>query len=196
MLDMVAFNLNRGSDYVRLFESGDIYGAPDGATSEQARICFAATASALTHDLPQGSLLEKSKTDSALELFRSFKGDVETLMNAFEHRSIAFDRKTSDYYEPGRSARLLLDGAPIAQFGVLHSEVAAKRKLRQDVYLAEIDAEELYKRSLRTIRYQPLPKYPGVERDFSFVFFDTVNFQQIGAAVHSLATPELRSFEP
>jgi len=52
------------------------------------------------------------------------------------------------------------------------------------------------KQSLRTIRYEPLPKYPGVERDFSFVFADRVTFGQIERAVQSVGITELRSFEP
>ena len=196
MLDMVAFNLNRGTDRVRLFETGDIYEGTGSGTAEHSRICFAATASALSHDLPQGEMLDKSKGESGLDMFRSLKGDVESVIGAFEHGPLHYDGKTSEYYQPGRSARLLINGSAIAQFGVLHSEVAAKRKLRQDVYIAEINAEELYQHSLRKLRYEPLPKYPGVERDFSFVFVDTIKFDQIEKAVAELALGDLRSFVP
>jgi phenylalanyl-tRNA synthetase beta chain len=196
MLDMVAFNLNRGTDYVRLFEMGDIYEGSGSGTAEHARICFAATASALAHDIPQGSVLDKSKGESGIDLFRSLKGDLESVLSAFENSALHYDEKTSEYYQPGRSARLLLDGAPLAQFGVLHPEVAAKRKLRQDVYVAEINAEEVYKHALRTTRYEALPKYPGVERDFSFVFADKVTFQQVENAVRELELAKLCSFAP
>ena len=194
MLDMVAFNVNRGTESVRLFEIGDIYeGTPTG-TAEHARISFAATASALGYDLPLGGALDKSKADSGLDLFRSLKGDVERVLNAFEHAALHFDDRTAEYYQSGCSARVLLNGVPIAQFGLLHPEIAAKRKLRQDVYVAEINAEELYKYPLRAIRYEPLPKYPGVERDFSFIFADKVTFGQMETAVRSLAIAELCNF--
>jgi phenylalanyl-tRNA synthetase beta chain len=196
MLDMVAFNLNRGTEYVRLFETGDVYESAATGTVEHGRICFAATASALRRDLPQGGVLDKSKGDTGLDLLRSFKGDVETVLDSFEHGSLTFDDQTAEYYQPGRSVRVLLQGTPIAQFGVLHAEASAKRKLRQDVYVAEILAEQLSKLPLRKVRYQPLPKYPGVERDFSFVFADRVTFGQIEAAVQSLRISELRSFAP
>jgi phenylalanyl-tRNA synthetase beta chain len=196
MLEMVVFNLNRGSNYVRLFETGDIYEGTISGTAEHARVCFVSTGSALSHEIPQGGVLDKSKNDSGVDLFRSFKGDLETVLNAFDHSTIAFDAETSDYYDPGRSARVLMNGAPIAQFGVLHPEVAAKRKLRQDIYIAEVNAEELYKHPLRKIRYEPLPKYPAVERDFSFLFPDTIAFAQIDSAVRSLGLHDIRAFEP
>jgi phenylalanyl-tRNA synthetase beta chain len=196
MLDMIAFNLNRGTEHVRLFETGDIYEATGTGTAEHARICFTATALALKHDMLQGGVLDKSKADSGLDLLRSLKGDLETVLSAFEHGALQFDGKTAEYYQAGQSARVLLNSAPIAQFGALHPEVGAKRKLRQQVYVAELVAEHLYRLPLRKVLYEPLPKYPGVERDFSFVFVDKVTFGRIEAAVHALAQSELRSFSP
>src|SRR3954468_18808577 len=105
MLNMLAYNLNRGIENVRLFEIGDIYQAAGAATVEHTRICFAATASAMRRDLPQGEALERSKPASELDLFRLFKGSVEILLQAFEHKAVSFDNDTADYYQPGRSAR-------------------------------------------------------------------------------------------
>src|SRR5260370_22780683 len=89
-----------------------------------------------------------------------------------------------------------MDGTVVAQFGQGHPEVAGERKLRQDVFLAEIDLEKLYARGLRQVRFVPLPKYPGVGRDFSFVFEDGVSFEQMDRAVRALRLNELRSFVP
>ena len=194
MLEMIAFNLNRDRDSVRLFELGDIYEKSGSQTAEHARICFAASSSALDCDIPQGAVLDTSKADSGLDRFRSLKGDVEAILDLFDHQGLNFDEKTSEYYQPGRSARVLVNGLPLAQFGMLHTEVASQRKLRQDLYFAEINGEELYKHPLRVIRYRPLPKYPAVERDFSFTFADQVTFEQIEKAVEELALSELRSF--
>ncbi len=49
---------------------------------------------------------------------------------------------------------------------------------------------------LRAVRYQPLPRYPAVERDFSFVFDDGVAFEKIEHDVTGLGLAELRSFVP
>ncbi|HKW18774.1 MAG TPA: phenylalanine--tRNA ligase subunit beta [Terriglobales bacterium] len=196
MLNMLAYNLNRGTENLRLFEIGDVYAASGAATAEQRRICIGATLAVLHHDLPQGEILDKSKDGSDVDAFRALKGDVERLLSSFAHNSIAFDAQTAEYYQPGRSARALIDGEPIAQFGVLQFEVAAVRKLRQEVFIAEILADWLYSRPLREIRYQPLAKFPAVERDWSFLFADEITFGDIDAAVHALRIESLRSFEP
>ena len=146
--------------------------------------------------LPSSGVLDRSKGAAELDLFRSLKGDVETLLGGFSQGKLTFDTQTADYYDPGASARGLLDGKAVAQFGRLHPQIAATRKLRQQIYLAEIFADQLYARALREIRYQPLPKFPGVERDFSFIFPDEVTFGGIETSIRGLNLAELRSFEP
>lgn len=195
MLNMLAYNVNRGTENVRLFEISDIYEASGAGTTEHRRICIGATASAIQQDLPAGDVLDRSKSDSGLDIFRFFKGDVETLLEHFERKSLTFDSEAADYYAPGRSARALIDGDVVAQFGVLAPEASGNRKLRQEVFIAELFADRLYRRQLREIRYQPLPKFPAVERDFSFLFADEVTFDKIEAAVHGLRLDDLRSFE-
>lgn len=195
MLDMLAYNLNRGTENVLLFEMGDVYKTADAGTAEHSRIGMGATASELSSRISQGTILDRTK-DSTTDVFRSFKGDIEALLKAFEHKSLSFDNQTSDYYQAGTSARALMDSEVVAQFGQLHPQVAAKRKLRQDVFIAEIFADRLLKRSLREIRYVPLPKFPAVARDFSFIFSDEVTFEKIVGAVNGISLSELRSFSP
>jgi phenylalanyl-tRNA synthetase beta chain len=90
----------------------------------------------------------------------------------------------------------VIDGETVARFGQLHPELAAARKLRQEVYVAEILLERLYRHSLREPRYQRISKFPAVERDFSFVFDDAVTFERIKSAVDELQLSELRKFVP
>ena len=118
------------------------------------------------------------------------------LLRAFQHESLRYDAQTADYYHPGRSARALMDGALVAQFGQIHPDIAAARKLRQSVFIAELYLDRLYAQGLRVVRYQPLPRYPAVERDFSFVFDDGVTFEKIQQTVVGLGLAELRSFVP
>ena len=121
---------------------------------------------------------------------------METLLAAFQGDSLCYDARTSDYYHPGRSARALIEGATVAQFGQLHPIMAAERKLRQDVFIGELYLDQLYRHDLRQPHYEPLPRYPAVERDFSFIFPDAIVFQRIHDAVSALGLSELRSFVP
>ncbi len=187
MLNMLAYNLNRGSGNVRLFEAGSVFAAAGSATIEPRRICLGWTS----------SLGETVQAWGAYDGgFFALKGDVENLVRAFEHQALTFDSQTADYYHPGRSARALLDGMPVAQFGQIHPDIAAARKLRQDVLVAELDLDRLYVHQLCGVHYEPSPRYPAVERDFSFVLDDGIAFVTINRAVVELELTELRSFVP
>src|SRR5256886_7049648 len=193
MLNMVAYNLNRGSDNVRLFEAGNVFQA-SGTTAEQLkRICLGATGSA---EPPSVRLHQETRQEARPLSFFDVKGDVENLLHPFQYTTLHFDPQTADYYHPGRSARAVMDGVPVAQFGQIHPTIAATRKLRQDVFIAELYLDQLYRRDLRQVRYEALPRYPAVERDFSFVFADSIGFEKISQAVTALGLSQLRSFIP
>jgi phenylalanyl-tRNA synthetase beta chain len=187
MLNMLAYNLNRGTSDVRLFEAGNVFEAAGEKTAEFKRICMGATGSAL-----KASVLQAARPISFFDL----KGDVETLLAAFQHSGIEYKADAADYYHPGRSACAVMDGEIVAQFGQIHPEIAAGRKLKQDIFVAELYLDRLFKRGLRGVRYEALPRYPAVERDFSFIFDDAVEFAKIQKIVAELELSELRSFVP
>jgi phenylalanyl-tRNA synthetase beta chain len=187
MLNMLAYNLNRGTNNVRLFEAGNVFEAAGEKTAEFKRICVGATGSAVKAGVHQAA-----RPISFFDL----KGDVETLLGAFQHSGIEYKADAADYYHPGRSACALMDDEVVAQFGQIHPEIAAGRKLKQNVFVAEIYSDRLFKRGLRTVRYEALPRYPAVERDFSFAFDNSVTFEQIERAVTALRFKELRRFIP
>ncbi len=187
MLNMLAYNLNRGTNDVRLFEAGATWEASGTKAAELKRVCMGLTGSAVVPSVNQPS--------RPLSFF-DVKGDVETLLGMFSYKKLHFDPKSDEYYHPGRSARAVMDGSTVAQFGQVHPEVAAARKLRQDVFLAEIYLDRLYAHGLREVRYEALPKYPAVERDFSFVLDDSVMFEKIHHTVMALGLKELREFAP
>ncbi len=198
MLDMLAWNLNRDITSARLFEIGGVYEmSSNGERAEPRRACLGATAADVRAVLPASGALDVSKGDhaAAAEAFRGFKGDVENLLSPFAGE-IRYDSGTAEYFHPGRSARALVKGALVAQFGQIHPEVATARKLRQDVFIGEIDLDQLYKLGLRRVKFSPLGKYPAVERDFSFVFSDDVVFGAMQKVVQAEKLEQLADFRP
>jgi phenylalanyl-tRNA synthetase beta chain len=188
MVNMLAYNLNRGVNDVRLFEAGNVYELVGTGTEERKQIAIGATGQAIASDVHQPGRAYS---------FFDLKGDVETLLAHFQHNSLYFDANNAPaYYHPYRYARAVLDGGMVARLGQLHPEVAAARKLRQDVYLAEIYLDRLYRHGLRSVRYRPISRYPAVDRDFSFLFENAITFERIRSAVDALRIAELRSFWP
>ena len=187
LLNMIGYNLNRGTSDVRLFEAGEVFEKLGDRHDEHRRLAFTATGNLAPHSVHVGAQPVS---------FYYLKGDLEQLLAAFQHSKLYFDDETPAYFHPGRSARAVLDGKTVAHVGQLHPEVAAARKLRQDVFLAEVMLDRLYKHPLREPKYQRFSKFPAVGRDFSFFFDDTVTFERIHSAVEALGITEMQSFAP
>ena len=187
MLAMIAYNLNRGNAGVHLFEMGNVYEKTGERTDEHRRLCIGATGAAIAGDVHQPGRAYS---------FYDLKGDVETLLSEFAQGTLYFDTHSADYFHPGRSARAVMDGKTVARFGQLHPQIAAERKLKQEVFLAEVDLERLYEHSLRKPRYQAISRYPEVDRDFSFLFDDSVTSDRIRGAVNALRIAELTRLDP
>jgi len=187
LLNMISYNLNRGTSDVGLFEAGEAFEKLGDRHDERRRLAFAAT----------GDLAPRTLHGEAQPVtFFHLKGDLEQLLVGFQHNTLYFDDKAPGYFHPGRSARAVLDGETVAFVGQLHPEVATARKLRQDIFLAEVLLDRLYRHPLREPKYQRISKFPAVGRDFSFFFDDAVSFERIRAAVTGLGIAELQSFVP
>ncbi len=188
LVDQVAYNLNRGNSNVRLFESGDVFEKAGDKVNEKRSFAFVATGAA------EPATVEDPRPRGVS--FFDIKGDVEDVLGQFGGGQIGYDANTPSSFHPGRSARALLDGTVVAQFGQLHPELAAARKVKQDVYVCELLLEKLHAIPLREPRYQPIPRFPAVDRDFSFVFPDGVQFEAMRDAVEKLGISEMASFAP
>jgi phenylalanyl-tRNA synthetase beta chain len=197
LLLQVAYNLNRGNSDVRLFEAGHVYAMHGEAVDEHDALALVSTGAALdpgVHGKPE-----------PLNFFH-IKGDVEQLLAAFAFvakgfasgfaSDVTFDRTVPAWLHPGRAVRAQLAGKTIAIFGQLHPDVAAARKLKQEVFIAEIFVEALYQHALRQPAYTPVSKYPAVERDFSFVLPEGVEFGAIRQKLTALAIAELSAILP
>lgn len=187
LISQVAYNLNRGTTDVRLFEAGHIFEAKGEKVDERSRIAFVATGNALesgVHGKPEAYT------------FFHLKGEAEQLIGEFEAKSVYYDRHVPEYYHPGRAARVVIDGATVARFGQIHPDLAASRKLKQDVFVAEVISESLFAHDLRHPHYTPVPRFPAVERDFSFLLPEGTEFERIKNTVEALNIAAMKAIEP
>jgi phenylalanyl-tRNA synthetase beta chain len=225
LLAQIAYNLNRGNADVRLFEAGHVFSlrpslvakdaaqgvakdvakgaAHEAGVDEHRSLALVATGAVSTPNV--------HRKPEPLTFFH-LKGDVEQLLSAFElprgeggpHPPVVgeccgeviFDRNVPAWLHPGRAARAVIGNKTAAIFGQLHPEVAAARKFKQEVWVAEIFVEALYTLALRQPAYTPVSKYPAVERDFSFVLPEGVEFESIRHKLAALAIAELVAILP
>jgi len=186
MATMLAHNLKRDVSVVRLFELGTVFTGSTAEVKEETGLAIGATGAAVATSL--------YRADDAL--FYEVKGTVEALLAKFAG-AVTFEADgLPAWIEAGRGARALLDGVTVAVFGELSAAEAQKRKLRQTCVLAEVKAAALLVRPLRSPVSREVSRYQAVERDYSFVFPDSVRWSVIEAAVRGLGIAEMQRLEP
>jgi phenylalanyl-tRNA synthetase beta chain len=196
MVTMLAHNLNRDVREARLFEMGTVF---RGSSEEVVEL--PGLALGLMGELA-ATRLHSAKDAGFYEL----KGVVESLLGLFGAAADALSASATDglmlsagaptWLEAGRCATGLLNGAAVAWFGELAASERETRKLRQPVYLAEVDLAALYKLPLRRAMARELSRFQAVERDFSFTFADAVEWQAIARAIEGLGIAELTRLAP
>ena len=114
------------------------------------------------------------------------KGMCEALFQ-YAGVKVKFTKETADpTFHPGRCAIMTTaDGAALGILGELHPTVAQNYTFSAPVYLAELDMENLFAASNQKKTYHPLPKFPAVTRDFSFVCDESVTVGEIEDAMRA-----------
>ena len=82
--------------------------------------------------------------------------------------------------------------------GQLAKRMAERLRLRQEVFLAELELDPFYdamKMEKAHRRYQPLPRFPAVERDFSVLLGDGTRFADVARVIQSLGIGEISSID-
>jgi phenylalanyl-tRNA synthetase beta chain len=185
MLRNLLWNVNRGGRNLQLYELGKVY----RRAGEQRSLILAGA----------GALRSKSVHENEREFnFFDLKGDVEEILAAFNLQPgpvIPDGGKPVDaipaYYHPGRSARF----SDVAVFGELHPDVAEAFKLRQRVFIAELDAERIM-RSRKIRLAQPVARFPSIRRDLSLVLGKTTRYADAYEVIAGANIAELIRVEP
>ena len=185
MLDMLAHNLNRGTEKVRLFELGHVYSMHGANTQERLELCLGATVPAIASEI---------RSTAPADIFLAFKGDIESVLDLFQRDSLSFETQTSQDGKKYYCASV--NGVTVSFFGPVQTGNAGARKLKQDVFVAEVMLDRLFQQPLRIAAYQPLSRYPSVERDFSFTFDDSVSYGRIEQIIRGLRLSEMRRLLP
>lgn len=190
MLSAIEWNLNHAQKNVRLFEFGKAYEIRDGKPVETRVLTLGAT----------GLVREQSIHESPREYsFADLKGDADEILELAG--GAQWRPKQNSWLAAGRAALLSLptdNDRVIGLAGQLAGAVAQRFKLRQDVFVAELQLEPALAAVAKwdaSLRYEPLPRFPAVERDFSLVLADRTTFANVEEIVCGLGIPELRRIE-
>jgi phenylalanyl-tRNA synthetase beta chain len=188
MVRALRWNLDRDCSDLRLFEVGKTYTSRGTGLPEERWV--------LTLGL-SGERRPQTVHDTVRALdCADLKGDTEALLEAFAVPDLSFEPASQDYFEEGRGGRFVSGKETLAVFGELSSEIRGQYKLRQKVWLGEVDLDRLLALPLRPRTFKPFSKFPPVQRDFSLVVPEDVPYRRVAEAVEGLGIEKIRSFSP
>ncbi len=196
MAATLEWNLNHGQRHARLFEIGRHYRLNGSESVETHVLTIGAT----------GEAREKGLYDAARDFsFADLKGDLDSvgeLCGGFR-----WEDGGGEWLHAARRGSIHLnavissearDLSSVGVAGQLVRRVAEKLKLRQDVFLAELQLDPVYAAmhaAKEARRYEPLPRFPSVERDFSLLLADGTKFLDVTKSIQSLGIEEISTIE-
>ena len=137
--------------------------------------------------------------------FADLKGDLDSIGELAG--GFRWDDGGADWLHAARRSSVKLNSvissearnlSSLGVAGQLARRVAEKLKLRQDVFLAELELHPVYA-AVRAVkearRYEPLPRFPSVERDFSLLLADGTKFSDVTKTIQSLGIKEISAVE-
>ncbi len=150
MLDIVRLNSSRKNDNFRLFEIAKTYipkiSEPDKLPDENQTLSVA--------------FVGKEE---------DFYGVKAVLCNMPDVSDCGYKLEYSKkkYLHPGISADIIADGQTVGSFGKIHPTVAKNFDIPENVFVGEINLAYIMNKEHAAVKYDALPKYPGVARDIA-----------------------------
>jgi phenylalanyl-tRNA synthetase beta chain len=182
LIETVATNAHRQLSDVRCFEVGRVFnaGGPQGLALEDLRVGIVMTGLRSARSWYGG----RDRLD-----FHDLKGVVEGLLAALGHGLSDVRPASRSYCEDGRAGELSVKGEWVGIVGELRLSVCGAFELPHPVYLAELSLDRLGALETLPMRYRPLPRFPGIQRDLALVVPLEVTAQDVERVIREVPTP-------
>jgi phenylalanyl-tRNA synthetase beta chain len=186
LLENATWNRNRGLEGVHIFEVGNVYSCQGEKPEERLTLGLLTT----------GLLPDRGWPEKPVETdFYHLKGAVEAVAAALRYEPCSFEAEDHPSFEQGRGLALRYKGQAVGRLGVLKAAAAAGYSIDRPVFAAEIDLGALFEKQPRPFAYAPVPKFPGVVRDLSFLVDRNVPYQEIERTLDRMAPPLVEGYE-
>jgi phenylalanyl-tRNA synthetase beta chain len=192
LLEVLAINANRQMPDARIFEVGNVF-APhrpedgDRPAHEDLRLGIALTGLRASRAWFTGGRDRADVYDA--------KGMAEAALAAAgvtDAETAGFPAdQVPGYLEPGRAVRLVRAGTDLGWFGEVALAAREVFDLPAPVFVAELSVTALAALPSATPRYEPLPRFPAVQRDLAIVVGSEIGAGEVEAAIRAMNLPLL-----
>ena len=168
-LQVIAFNLNRQNKDLKLYEFGNIYGVKDNNYHESKR---------LTLSLVGLSLNSHWDLKNPPNLFFYGKGVLIDLFQSLGYDNLNFDETNHPDFDI--AFELIHRKKSYGHFGLISKKLKETYGVDEDVYVADLDWNKITEKAfLNPLRYEDVPRFPFMKRDFALLIDKEVSFESL-----------------
>ena len=171
LLRNVAHNLNQSVEEIALFELGHSYVFPEEDEERDPR-----TLVPPAEELPLfaavlcGAARANWREPAREPDFFRVKGYTEEFLSLLGMSKLVVEAVTDvKWLHPGRAARFLAKGQPVALFGEVHPAILKELDIRKQAVYLEIPLTGPALEPVPPEKYREIPRYPSVTRDVALV---------------------------
>jgi phenylalanyl-tRNA synthetase beta chain len=189
LIHSLRHNVSRKNYDVALFEIGRVFAIVNGQTKEQRNIAIAVTGQ---RAMNFWSGPDREAKFDAYDL----KGLVEEFLEQFGIRGVTFAKRAESTAVFLESAAIALGGKlPLGEIGQLSPVLAKKYDLRDAVFLAELNLDQLLARRNTTKSFKSLPQFPSIRRDVAMLVPEVTTHEAVLQSVRKTKPSNLENVE-
>ncbi len=181
LLKAIQWNVNHSMEKIKLFEIGKVYFPQNKPHKDVLPIEKLMITGGITK-IGRGDIWEKSENWDIYYL----KGILESIFDVLGIEDIEYLQGNLPFFKPQNNGIIKSKGNDIAFFGEIHDDITDFLGITGKVFIFELDFSKLYPLINTQISFQPLPKYPHIQRDLAIVVPEEVDFDQIKKEVLEL----------
>jgi len=189
LIHSLRHNVSRKNYDVALFELGRVFTNANGNSREERRVAIALTGQRALN------FWSGSDRDAKFDAY-DLKGIVEEFLEQFGIRGVTFTRRAESTALFLESAAIALGGKlALGEFGQLSPTLAKKYDLRDAVFLAELNLDQLLARRNPAKLFKPLPQFPAIRRDIAMLVPETTTHDAVLQTVKQAKPANLEGVE-
>jgi phenylalanyl-tRNA synthetase beta chain len=189
LIHSLRHNVSRKNYDVALFEVGRVFMNANGQPKEQRSVAIAITGQRAQ---PFWGGVERDAKFDAYDL----KGIIEEFLEQFGIRGAVFTRLDQNSFTTLDHTKITLGGKlPLGHCGQLSPAFAKKYDLRDAVFLAELDLDQLLARRNPAKSFKPLPQFPSIRRDVAMLVPEETTHEVVLQTVRKTKPANLEAVE-
>jgi len=177
LLQCVKHNFDRQNFHLAVFEIGCVHYKQQGEYIEKPVAALLLTGHRAPHCW--------GSSDINYDIF-DLKGIIENVLSSLGCSRLECLSSSIQGFHPGRQALLATKKHSLGLMGEVHPSLLAKLDIQQKVFFAQLDLQELFTLSRHVPQMDPLPIYPGSQRDWTATFKEETPVGEIVSTLQSL----------